>query len=535
MQIIAPQGSFDMRIADALFLKAIPREMGKTISGSANIIALMNVIYTEAESTTKKILASRDATAWIHIAYMEIERWTLVYREKMLPEGVSAPASAVRELAPVGRYGWRYVIDLVLPWVGRSQIRLETPAASDIDEIFTLLTIMSTTSEYSNFLHYFGAHFPDISLDCTSTQELLAPEFLRNPRLQQWMKYLLRTHATEEHPDLSPNMGTKWVAKILDEKFVESEGFRVEAISRAIFALRAAPELTTSIVLHSLGYIEEWISDLSGIPKVKVGKILNFISLSQSKINVERNFLQKSQMQRMVNYAAVILPSNSNLESLYSDHDLTPHIVSAKKHILLSFPMFGEWCDIFINKLITGRRHDLKATRIGSALSQLEQHYTTKVFEPAVVKILEKWGLRVVWSVQKTASDNKRLPCGEIDAIAWDAKSGTLILVECKVTVPMTDFRSLSQQYNDYFESKKYHEKFLKKIDWLLSNIGEVKLIFKRTLNVEIEVNDNDIGKLMVTRTPAITRLIVDEYQTCTYWELDQYGPFENFRSQMSE
>lgn len=228
----------------------------------------------------------------------------------------------------------------------------------------------------------------------------------------------------------------------------------------------------------------------------------------------------------MINYAGVRLDRVRFLSSIYPKNSVSKaHIKKASWHVIINIFMVGEWSDTFKHRSSIGQRTDLKKDpAFNLALEEIEQYHRRNIFEDVVLNIFKTGGCMGFKGLKKWLDKtgvSAVLPCGEIDVLAYDPTANTLFVVECKASAPATDSRGQYQQYKEHFTQKKYHAKFLSKIEWVKNNIFELSKHKDLQVNAQA-LSSLKIEPLMVTRYPNIVSFHVSEYLVLTFGELHE-------------
>jgi Holliday junction resolvase-like predicted endonuclease len=283
---------------------------------------------------------------------------------------------------------------------------------------------------------------------------------------------------------------------------------------------RVCLPLGAGILVQPTSEVSHIISSASNISLDTVSKFIDFLSLDTLNDNYsKREYLRKSQPIRMLNFCAVRLSLDGFHEAIYdSTSAKIPSIKSAPSHLIFSISAAAEWLDMLVNKIASGQRQDLKSTKeLSEQLAAIEKFYHENIFEKQTSLLFEKAGLPTLINLKKVNS--KELPCGEIDVLSYDFINRKLYIVECKNIAPTTDARAAGQVLSDHFKQKKYHHKFIKKIEWVKNNKAIICAIFyeKSRLNLPI---DFLIEPIFATAYPSVVKFSDVEYSVMTFFEL---------------
>lgn len=493
---------------------------------------ILRLAYDLALGRLHRLIDSKNSASWVLEAYKQMFMWTVVLRKELLPNQYF---EAPKELAPLGRYGWRYVIEYLLKKANLNSISRMPPDVHEVSEAFTLLAVLANSAEWSDLIHFFPDVYGCAEIDLGEEYGLMRPilnqeaevvlieraKYMQKRELDEWDQYIESSNKAVEY-DIEPPLSLA---------LKDSYGFTVDQLKEVIDAL-AKTALSSGLVLIIPGqYLIDWVAEEGGVEKSLVRKVIDFMLLSADALSsVNREFFNKRDPLRMINYAGVRIDRLKNLKSIYPKQSIVkPHIKNASWHVIINILMVGEWFDIFLHKCANGQRQDLKAHPIlNKGLEEIEQYQRRNVFETIVSDIFSENKYKFVKSLKKCVGDTGRLiplPCGEIDVIAYSRASGVMFVVECKASAPANDSRGFSQQHKDHFVQKKYHQKFLSKIQWVNDNLDYV-------ISLDGIASEFDGGAkvkvipVMVTRYPNIVRFYVDEYRVITFAELSDYIKF---------
>ncbi|MBE9125175.1 MULTISPECIES: hypothetical protein [unclassified Coleofasciculus] len=500
---------------------------GGRIEGSENVKSFLNYLYRKAESEIQKLIFSREPAAWVRVAMEQLVRWSVIYLNEQVNGKELVSETFPNTLAPIGRYGWRYIIDVSLRHVtASSKLFRGIPEEKEVIQAFSLMTIMSLSSEWSNFFHYFGEEFPLFFAELEPLSAVLMPQPMADygNEFERRILYMRQKPDWQNLEQVYPNIKEGRYAQILDAALQPNVGFSINDLNKFLDALVEITEPYVGIVVvHSRQYLSEWIADISEMSIKTVNGIVDFAFLSRAKLPGDnRDFLKRSDMLRMLNFAGVSLPRIRHLDALYSPSSMRGEVLTDNEHLLISVPMFTEWIDHLFWSLIHGVRTDLKKKKwFRPALNQLEEYYRKNTFEGILVEFYGEIGYHCIWGLKKL-STGEYLPCGEIDILAYNPSNNTLDIVEVKVIAGSLTFRGWHQMYQDHFTQKKYHYKFLSKLNWVKNNAAIVRHEFKCKCKVEVQ-SELLIRARFVTKYPNIAKFYVSDYEVMTYEELREF------------
>jgi Holliday junction resolvase-like predicted endonuclease len=489
---------------------------------------VLNAAYNIALEQLHKILDSRNSASWMLEAYKQMFMWTAVYRKELTPW---QHFDASEGLAPIGRYGWRYAIDYSLSKSNSQSLQNTKPNYEDVSKVFSILAVMTISAEWSNLIHYFPDVYGDVRFDLSSPEGILFPLLTEDAlsKISLRSNYMLkREHqAWEKFAGTDDDFANEYVKLTLSSALKESKGFDLAQLEKFIDILLHNVLSSGLVLIIPGGYLIDWISEEGYIAKNMAVKILDFMLLSSSAlVDTNRNFLNKKDQVRMINFAGVRIDRLKNLKSIYPKESVhKPHIKKASWHVIINIFMVGEWYDTFMHRCLVGQRQDLKLDPIlNRALEDIEQYQRRNVFESLVGEIFSSHGFQYVKGLKKWPNKQGQLvmlPCGEIDVLAYHGASRTLFVVECKAGAPAIDSRGYSQQFKDHFEQKKYHFKFQSKISWVNENVNEFSHLESLGGGI-VGCSPVQIVPVLVTRYPSIIKFYVDDYKVMTFAELDE-------------
>ncbi|WP_122687985.1 hypothetical protein [Pseudomonas viridiflava] len=497
---------------------------------------LINEIFDLAQGNLERYLSGCNSESWLLEAYKQLFMWTAVYRG-MPNQSFLSP----KELGPVGRFGWRFVIEYLVSKKQADVPQRRKPSFEDVKKVFTVLSVMANAAEWSNALHFFPDVYEKISFDLSTPYGILLPILSEesNSRLSERSQYMRATDGncwsilTDGRISLDENI----IKAKLSNAILKAKGFSLEQIDKIIDTL-LQKVLTSGFVLIIPGeYLIAWISDESGISAPTVAKVLDFMLLSTVQFGDDQaKFLDKKDPARMINFAGIKITDLKFLTSIYPKQSVSKsHIKNSSWHVIVNIFLVGEWYDILKHRCATGQRLDLKRdTSLNLALEAIEQYQRKNIFESVVTDIFLRAGHTSIQGIRKLAMGEGRpmlLPCGEIDVLAFDIRTNILYVVECKASTPATDIRGQFQQYKDHFSQKNYDKKFKLKIRWVTENLKVIS--DKKELHMkQAKISETRVVPLLVTRYPSIVKFYSTEYRVLTYAELYQELVCSNTKSQ---
>lgn len=499
--------------------KSWPKEHYREITELETIKNFYNTSYQNFHSEIETILNRYHPAAWVRIAYVQLELWTIGLFKAHHENKDFAKAPYL--FIPIARYGWRYILEISLErlesydYKSYNDIR---PNNEDISEIFTLLIGLSYCNELSNYIHYFKNHFKNGRIVFSNTLYARFPD--SDSKEESFFKELMNYLHDESGLDQLPQFDYRnnpEILKRIDSLLLTHFNFTIKDIDIISETLREKimPKIGASNLIMPTTELVAMLHEESKLEVTKVISIVTFIFFDTQNFNYEkRNFLQKSQNIRMLNFGACKFKLDNNLKTIYDDKASEwDYIKSSEHHSIVSFILLEEWKLNFISRLIYGQRTDLKNLNkeLKDDISKIEHFFHKNVFENALKNLLQEKGLPCI-SLDKI--NKVKISCGEIDALAIDQTNKIIYLIEAKNLSPSKDARSFGKVISDHYEQKKYHEKFLRKIKWTEDNISELFQIFK------LPVGENfKIEKYFITGSPSPLKFIVTDYIVLTYFE----------------
>lgn len=453
-------------------------------------------------------------------AYKQLQLWSVLFFAGKDNGFVTGDES----LAPIGRYGWRYIIDISIEKLNQSsQKNQNKPNSKDLDVIFTMLAGMGNASEFSNYIHFIGKHLSSVSLTF-SPNLIRTPPFLSNKDeyfFNEIRKTLGGAPNWDQYNQFSPlsETLTQMVDKFLEHQFSIS----YKEINIIVDWLEKISTTTGIFILVQPYEVFIWQLELfSGLSRKKIESFINltcFISDNFTKDN-QRDFLRKNQRNRMYYYAGIVINLTCNREAIYDNDSIKiPEVASANRHVIISAAAFDEWFKIFQTSLVLGQRDDLKQNlKMKNEIANIESYYRKKIFEKEVLNLLEA---NEFVGLNLDKLQGKKIQCGEIDILAYSNTRQEFFIIECKALGSIIDARGLGQLIKDHYEQKKYHNKFIKKIEWVKDEFGAIKSLFKQRFNVDIEENIKFVP-YFITSFNSTIGLIEDKYKVLTFDEFDK-------------
>jgi Holliday junction resolvase-like predicted endonuclease len=524
---ISPFFTIDQSALNRAIFHAWPKGVLKLLDGKENVQDFYNKVYSYFDEQLNSILTEFHPAGVIIEAYKQLEIWTAIYHNKKEKFRVDGP----KEFAPIGRYGWRYVIEKSLERLSSGyKYSILRPSSKDQEAIFTILWGLSYSSELSNALHFLGEHASSVFIEFDVN--LLNKFFQFEIEAEQDLfNAIIESLSNKIDWDSYPQFGTE--NPVLVEKTNEFliRYYQLTLDDLTYFAVtlidKVCSWIQASIVVQPYDEFVDMMQVLTNFSKTQVTSIINLAFLSIDKDNYEvRNYLKKSQPIRMVNHGGVILQLENDFEAIYdpaSSQRLSIRL--SPRHVIISPSMFAEWIDIFETRIALGQRTDLKEdANMNESLSDIEHVFRRRIFENEVKNLCRNFGYESI-SIDKL--NGKDIACGEIDIVAYNPQSKILLIIECKNIAPSIDFKGCRQVHSDHFKQKKYHQKFIKKIKWVHQNLDAVRQCFQEKTDVKIN-SVTKFEEVFITGSDYIAKFFADDYKIMTFYEWNDYLKEQN-------
>ncbi len=526
-----PQGphyNIDNSYLSKAIFRAWPKDKFNVINNITDAKIFYSKAYSELILEANSILKLYHPGSWIKIAYIELEAWSLLHwlddesKIKMKLEGPT-------EMAAAGRYGWRYIIEICLEKCKNidRQYSSSSPSDNHIDALFGIIVSLTQVSEISNYLHYLPQYFGSINIQFSPYIFYNLPELNNedNRNVTSIRQYISDKNNYNTYPGFDPYGNEEFKNKIDDflSTVYKCSINEIKDTQNIIHEKICKPN-GASILIDSYQHFVSLCSYYTGYETEKVKNILSLLLLNSEDVDyAPRDFLNKSQPKRMLNYCGVHFKLERNHDSVYDSVSSTfVSTLSDSFHIIISPAMMVEWEANFYFRTALGQRTDLKSKSKVSLrkLSDLEDYYHKKIFETELMKIFESIGFICIPNIKK--HKNISLPCGEIDMICYREKDNSIIVVEAKSSSPTYDARAMGRSISDHYKQKRYHDKFLRKISWVSNNLDAVEDFFEARgiKNIKIEKN---AGNYFVTAFPSVMKFFCEEYTVLKYDEITNH------------
>lgn len=497
------------------------------INGPEAVKNALNKCYKDASYRLEKLLNSRDWSAWVLEAYRQLCLWSLIFHEGRGDITKREEVKAFHiSIAPAARYGWRFIIERCIARQKEKQLIYRgSPNEDDLSQALTCLTVMYLASEFSNWIHFFSQEMKTVSIDLKDENTLLWPRLdaREDGNFQDRLLYLAAHLPSGVRDDIELSIDHQ-LGCYANEVLLKYFGF--DLTDCTYLASILAEKISGPIILvHSYRYIQSWVKSLVKDRNVaRVLRALDYCLFGNDFSEISnRDFLQRSEPNRMLNFAGLLLGDVKFLDSIYAVSDITSEISGAEKHIILSAPMMGEWIDTIWLRLYSGLNiHIPKEPEAKIKTKQISQKYQKEIFEPYVSQYFERKGYYCIQNLKKVIIKGKAcpIPCGEIDLLAYSSASNTLCCVESKSYAGAVSSKGHRQIFNDHFKQKMYHEKFIKKMQWVSDSMGYLSGLFASKHGITMPANCK-FSALFVTKYPSIIKYFVTEYRCINIGELE--------------
>jgi hypothetical protein len=519
-----PEYEVDFPLMSRIAYEVWRKDIFNTLEGAVDCKHFYNLAYNSLHGELVKTLDLYHPAAWLREAYIQLEIWSLVlfnHDYKMKVGGVKGPEM----FAPIGRYGWRYIIEISLEKIKETPITHSSrPERRDISRVFTLLLALSHCSEYSNYLHYFKTQLASANVQLSPYVFTMGLDF--DEEEEQFYRGII--NYMKERPDwgkykeFAVDNDEKLMAMInqMLEKYFGFNLGHVRVLAE-VFLNQISPAIGASILITTYDEGTKLFSRFSGFQVELCRSVLDFILLDiQSPTYSSRDFLSRSQQGRMLNYSGAIIYLDNYFETIYDPKAAKfDFVLASKKHIILTGTLILEWLDVFVSRLVYGQRQDLKnlSPTINHTISAIEEYYHKDLFEEKLKGMITGKGFYCT-SIDKI--NGEVISCGEIDIIAYHPVKHLLLVIEAKHHAPAKDARSMGKVISDHFKQKKYHQKFLSKINWAKDNLTIIADIYNKRFNVGIE-SLSSIENYFITGSANAVKFLVEEYKVYTFYEFD--------------
>lgn len=520
-----PEYEVDFTLLSRIAYEVWPKDTFNTIKGIAGCQHFYNLSYNRFHEELIKTLDKYHPAVWVREGYLQLELWTWLFmrhERKSDTSKVKGPAM----LAPIGRYGWRYVIEISLEKAITTIItHASRPDRQEVARVFTILVALGYCSEHSNYLHYFKSNLSSASLKLSPylyTKELQLEE--KEKRFyESIISYIQETPDWRKYQAFSAEKDDKLMYMInqMLEKYFGFNLLHAKTLAK-VFVNRISTDIGASVLVTTYEEAIVLFSAYTQFPAQLCRSIIDFILLDvQTQTYKERDFLSRSQQKRMLNFSGAMIYLNNNLETIYDPTAAKfDFVIASPKHIILTGTLVTEWLDVFVSRLVYGQRQDLKNVQadINQAISAIEAYYHKNIFETSLTKLITAKGYHCI-SIDKV--NGTTIACGEIDIIAYHPAYHILLVIEAKNHAPAKDARSMGKVISDHFRQKKYHQKFLSKINWVKDHLEIVHEIYKKQFNIHIEASPV-IEPYFITGSSNAVKFLVTDYKVYTFYEFDK-------------
>lgn len=524
-KFLSPEYEVDFPLLSKIAFDVWPKDKFNTIETTAECKHFYNRSYNKLHEELIKILDRYHPAAWIREAYIQLEIWSLVlfnHENKTNIGNVKGPEM----FAPIGRYGWRYIIEISLEKANKTLINHSSrPNRPEVAKVFTLLLALGHCSEYSNYLHYFKSNLLSASINLNPYVFTKGLKFNERETVfyQGIINYMKEKPNWEKYKDFAVDNDARLMGMINSMLEIHF-GFNLKQVRNLteVFLNKISPKIGASILITTYDEAITIFLEFSELPQHISKSILDFILLDiQSPTYNDRDFLSRSQQERMLNFSGAIIYLKEYLETIYDAKAAQFDFVKdANKHIILTGTLIAEWLDIFVSRLVYGQRQDLKnlSADLNQAISSIEEYFHKNFFETKLKQLISEKGYYCI-SIDKI--NGATIPCGEIDIISYNPGTNILLIIEAKYHAPAKDARSMGKVISDHFKQKKYHQKFLAKISWVNENLEIIKDIYKKQFNIHMDSSPL-IETYFITGSSNAVKFLVDDYQVYTFYEFDK-------------
>lgn len=497
----------DEGVSRRVLAHAWPRPGVEVITGAEDLRTFYARAADHALSIVHDCAARASTVGWIKFAYAELELWNMVFQQDRgaLREVVRGPAT----LTGPARYGWQYVIEHVLG--APAQARTGHPTDDDLAACYTALLVASSCSQYEALVDGFPERFGGARVRFHERFTVVPPG---PPELGDWVvavgNHLQKGAPSAGEVKLDPGNWNEEQARDVDLVLMDLGGFVLADAERTLAALGdlCSKELGVSIAVC------DWrglVKRLATTPesRTSVERVLDFFLFRRNNLPADgRNFRDRSQIGRMVNYGGVVMDDVDDLAVLYGRHTLPMAYRRASvPHVLVSPFLFATAVDTLLTKIPLGKRPDLKVNRgVRTRLGLVESAFRRGMFEHEVVRCITDEGHPCLPSLTHVpwGPAGRSLPCGEIDAVAFVAATRTLLVVEAKAYSALTSMADLRRNRFQHFRPGGFEEKLLHKAAWVRDHATEVVA----ALGVNVDARSVQVVPVFVTRYPSVAGVV---------------------------
>lgn len=518
----------DGRVARLIYEEA-GTPQGTLVGRDANK-GVLDRVYRVAAAHLHDRLKKRDTASWLTIALEQFDFSTSLFRDCRAPEDDNYERS---QAAPCFRYSWKYVIDYCVRALRPDAlISLEFPTLREIEEVATLLVLMYGAADMSNWLSYFPDWYEGVeghyAHDRFAAASLKLPTHLEE-RKRALEKHLTRDRGDSEFSHLVPPFADASTMRVDLDNYL-SRHYGVVSDELTEFACCFADwysqrGLNSTVLVGEFETFVDFLSKQSGLSEEKAQVFLQLIlqDEAQAALEPQRDFLCRSNRRRMGFFGGVRVKRMKVPGRFQSPTwDLKPglwHLRDMDIVVISAFSAFEAGL-LQLAALLNGQVGHLGPTPVGSAdLASLQRRYRVNCFEAEVRAMFRAAGWVVIGPVQKVRLEEgqARIPCGEIDALAYSPTTKRLLIVEAKCLPLATDVKMWHSDATDF--DRKYTPRIEKKTAWCSANKQILQSSFLRD-GFHVDLNEAQVASLFVTLRPHISAMLQVTHRVLSVSEL---------------
>ncbi len=503
-------------IQKLLVAHAIDENVLKDICNTKDLVDLL---YKQCVIKLNIILRKNNCYQIIAESMIQLDNWSAFFDNFDIE--ITSSEIDIYKIKDYARYSWQYVVELCISkYLFNKDKILKELHYETLEDLFTYIVYMGYFSGVSDELHFYKEKYSDAKYTLEHIMNMRLPSMHHDKEVIHTaeVNYLLEVPDYDRYPVFEPNSNNNEFVNKIDQMLLKHFNFTIndiQIISEHIYKMSEHPVL----LIDSFDNLVEIISEEISLDKNVIKNALAFVSYNKSNNKDSRNFLQRSETYRMVNFSSVILPKTKKLKSLFGLKASTfRHIKEAKTYILISPLMTVDWLDRFTYRIINGKVDYLKTNSIiKKDIIDIEKYFHIDIFEKEFEKEVFKNNILTIRSLKKM---NKQLiDCGEIDLLGYCEEKNILYFFELKAMAGIVDVRGKMQVYNNYFGKKKYHEKIIKKINWVKKNRDQLCEIFNTKYDKKIKSKNISLENYNITFFSNFLKFEIKEYNILRYDE----------------
>lgn len=155
-----------------------------------------------------------------------------------------------------------------------------------------------------------------------------------------------------------------------------------------------------------------------------------------------------------------------------------------------------------------------KQTPLTESIGTLVTH-GGKWFEQQVARQLRKLGFHPVTSRKGIGIGNSRLDfeCGELDILAYNKTSKTLIIAECKTGLGGSEPKHFRDAMSNYIRKRDSHQvKFTRKISWTQAHMQQLITALNSSKEIGSNIEPQQVCYPMITQYPSFASSFIENF-----------------------